>query len=331
MENVVLYGAGKICSSILPIIALKYNIIAIIDKNESLHGKMIYDIPVIGIEKYMELYFGYKVIISSNEDNTKEIRKNLEKFNITNYFSYSDVISEDDIDTRERIVSYSMPNQMEDVILYNVFKDEKKIFYIDVGSNDPLLDSVTRLLYDKKNARGINIEPQQKLIDITNVERPEDINICIGLGEKDDTVDFYVQGDDLCGISTAESKNINEDYFKNKTTIQITTLKKICDKYVKEKEISFLKIDVEGYERNVLLGADFKKYRPMIIVMESTFPMTDIPCHDLWEDILIDNNYHCAFSFGVNRYYVADENSELDKKFIPILEVLKKYKIFHIR
>ena len=331
MKKVVLYGAGKICKDVLPIIAKECDVVAIIDKNTSLHGKNIYAIPIISLKEYIDRYFDYEMLITTNGKYVSQIEKDLEENNITNYSVYSEKYNINEIDTRERIISYSMPDQMEDVILYNVFKDEDNIFYIDVGSNDPLADSVTKLLYDTKNARGINIEPQKRLIDITNRERPEDINICMGIGEKDGVADLYVQGDILCGISTVSIGNINKEFYKGKTTINITTLKKICDEYVKEKEISFLKVDVEGYERNVLLGADLSMYRPKVIVMESTLPMTDIPCYDQWEDILIDNKYHYVFSHGVNRYYVADEHSEFDERFIPVLEIMKKYRIFHIQ
>ena len=123
-------------------------------------------------------------------------------------------------------------------------------------------------------------------------------------------------------------ENIDSLYYKEKRTVPITTLKKICDKYISEnQEIAFLKIDVEGLEREVLEGADFTKYRPQVIVMEATLPNTDIPCYDKWEDILIDNGYHFVFTHGVNRYYVADEHKELDSRFIPVKQLLSKYRI----
>ncbi|MCP4293490.1 MAG: FkbM family methyltransferase, partial [bacterium] len=46
------------------------------------------------------------------------------------------------------------------------------------------------------------------------------------------------------------------------------------DEFV-DTEIDFLKIDVEGGEKNVLLGADYKKYRPRIILIEATIPFDD--------------------------------------------------------
>lgn len=328
MEKKIIYGAGAICKKILPIIAKEAAIEAIIDGNESNWGKNIYGVPIISIEEYLANYKNYEIIIATNYKNYKEIASLLMSKGIKSFFLYKEKFNIEEMDDRERLVSYSMPSQMEDVILYNVFSETDDIFYIDVGSNDPLVDSVTKLLYDTKNARGINIEPQQWLINFTNRERKRDINICLGVGEQEKTSDFYIQG----GLSTILEENVSDTYSKNKTSIHITTLKKICDQYIdKDQNICFLKIDVEGYEKNVLLGADFKAYRPMVVLMESTLPTTNIPCYDEWEYILIENNYHFIFEYGVNRYYVANEHSELDDKFIPILDLMKKYCVYTIK
>lgn len=326
MEKIILYGAGKICDIFMPVMAKYYDIISIVDKRQDLWGENIYGIPIISLQEYVDKYSCYKLILTVSDKNVITVMSDLKSAGISDYSWYKECIDVEELDNRERLVSYSMPDQLEDVILYNVFSDFDKIFYIDIGSNDPLLDSVTKLLYDIKNASGINIEPQQKLIDLTNHERIRDINICIGLGDKEQDIEFFVQG----GLSTVLEENIKEEQCK-KIIIHLTTLEKICNQYIKEdQQITFLKIDVEGYERNVLLGADFKKYRPMVIVMEATLPQTDIQCHDNWEDILISNNYCHAFSYGVNRYYVAQEHNYLCKRFISILDIMKKYKVFHV-
>lgn len=45
--------------------------------------------------------------------------------------------------------------------------------------------------------------------------------------------------------------------------------------------------------------------------MEATLPGTSIPCHDKWEDLLLENDYIFAFDFAINRYYVAAEKEYL--------------------
>lgn len=326
MEKIILYGAGAICKKVLPIIANKYDVISIVDRNQELWGKKIYGVLIISIIEYIDKYSDCKLILTLDDQNSITAENDIKSSGISNYFFYKEFININEDDNRKRIVSYSMPDQFEDMILYNVFNDYDKIFYIDVGSNDPLINSVTKLFYDIKNANGINIEPQNRLIDITNRERARDINICVGLGAKEQNTNFFVQGE----LSTILEENIREGC-NDKTVIHITTLEKICDENIKpNQQITFLKIDVEGYERNVLLGANFKKYRPLVIVIEAMLPATTIQCHDKWEDILIKNNYHYVFSYGANRYYVADEHNYLDNKFTPILDIVKKYKVLYL-
>lgn len=320
MEKVVLYGAGEICRNTIPLILQKYHVSAIIDKRGC--GAM-YDIPIISLDEYIAQHNGKKIILTLNHINSEEVTELLNKNGITNYVSYRDegVVP---VDNRIRLISYSQFEQDEDVILYNALEDYDDIFYIDVGSNDPIINSVTKLFYDTKNAHGINIEPQQDLMGYTLSERPRDINLCCAVSDDEGIYDMYIQGD----MTTFLQKNIASEYYQGKTSVKTRSLRSICDEYVPASQtIHFLKIDVEGYERKVLLSADFEKYRPLIIVLESTLPNTDIPCYSEWEDILIKNHYHYVYERGVNRYYVSDEHKELDGKFCPIIEILKKYRV----
>lgn len=113
--------------------------------------------------------------------------------------------------------------------------------------------------------------------------------------------------------------------------IKIVTLKSICENYIPQNQtIHFLKIDVEGAEKQVLLGADFQAYRPWIVVIEATKPMTDVPCFDDWEYLLLSKGYHFVQMTGVNRYYVADEKEEFDKKILQKEELERLYEIYYI-
>jgi hypothetical protein len=78
-----------------------------------------------------------------------------------------------------------------------------------------------------------------------------------------------------------------------------------------------LKIDVEGHEREVLEGADWKLYRPRVVVVEAIKPNKPIPTHEHWESLLLSADYLFAFFDGLNRYYVRAEDREL----MPLLSL----------
>jgi hypothetical protein len=76
-----------------------------------------------------------------------------------------------------------------------------------------------------------------------------------------------------------------------------------------------LKVDVEGYEEAVLRGNDWVTYRPWVVVVEATLPMTQVESYYEWEPILFNAGYKFAYADGLNRFYVANEHAELLDSF----------------
>ncbi len=194
-----------------------------------------------------------------------------------------------------RFISFAQ--EFEDLIIYNVLKDYvSKGRYIDVGANDPVHFSVTKIFYDM-GWNGINIEPLDDKYELLMHERPRDINLCVGLGKEDGELKMALSNMGSSFNPEVQAQlNLPEQYYVTKPII---TLQKVVDTYV-EDEVHFLKIDVEGFEKEVLLGTDFSKFRPWMIIMESAEPGTDIPCHEKWEYILLQNDYIMAFDYGIN-------------------------------
>ena len=129
--------------------------------------------------------------------------------------------------------------------------------------------------------------------------RPKDINLNIGVGKEKGNSILYVMG----VMSTIQKQFSNN---QNRTiNIKIDTMSNICKEYIKSDiDIHFCKIDVEGAEKNVLLGYDFNRYRPKIFMVESTLPGTLIPCYSEWEYILLKNNYSFIYQYKINRFYI---------------------------
>ena len=190
-------------------------------------------------------------------------------------------------------------------------------FYIDVGAYDPTYDSVTKFFYDR-GWNGINIEPLPDKCNLLIEQRPRDINLCIGLGSKRDKINLF-EGKGVSTFLPEIAKSVNT-LSNPKHLKPIFTLSEIYERYCDPKQdIHFCKIDVEGFEREVLEGIkDWKKFRPWIFAMEATLPLTDTPCHEKWEDILLDNDYILAFNFGINRYYIDMEREYLLQGFQKI-------------
>jgi len=202
----------------------------------------------------------------------------------------------------------SYAQNFEDVTLWRALKLFGPGFYIDIGANHPTRDSVTRSLYER-GWRGINIEPVLHYHESLCAERPEDINLCLAVGDKEDELVFFESPE--TGLSTLSLDMAKKQQAEGipfiQRTVKTRTLASICEEHAsRERPIHFLKIDVEGFEEQVLRGMDFQKWRPWIILIESSY---DSDPH--WKSLILDADYQFALCDGINRYYVAQEKLEL--------------------
>ena len=213
------------------------------------------------------------------------------------------------------IISYAQ--NYEDVMLHRALKDVDKGCYIDVGANDPVADSVTKAFYDA-GWRGVNIEPVSEWFEKLQQDRPDDINLQLAVSARKGTIHFYEVPN--TGLSTS-NKSIAKQYAQEhgvelkSTKVSVVSLTAICEQYV-DSDIHFLKIDVEGSEKSVLQGFNLKKFRPWIILIESTVPGTQLEKHEDWEHILLAAGYEYIKFDGLNRFYVDKEHEQIKSRLI---------------
>jgi FkbM family methyltransferase len=218
---------------------------------------------------------------------------------------------------KQEIISYAQTR--EDVLLWRVLHNVSRGFYIDVGAHDPTALSVTRAFYDH-GWHGINVEPNLLHAKKLRKERPRDLTLEVALGHRPGMATFYEFGD--TGFSTLVKEIADEHIavgFKaTERRVPVTTLAAVLDD-LGDQQAHFLKIDVEGYERQVLRGADFTKVRPWIVLIKATRPVTSIPSYGIWEPILLEASYEFVYFDGLNRFYVAEERASLRRYFsVPV-------------
>jgi FkbM family methyltransferase len=164
--------------------------------------------------------------------------------------------------------SYSQTG--EDLILWHIIWD-KKGTYIDIWANEPVRLNNTYFFY-KKWWKGVNCEPNKKLLNKFKKVRPNDINLNIAVWNWSDSIAFYEFEPHT--LSTCD-KETADKYIKmwheNVATYQVKvmTLQQIFEKYFHNKQVDILSVDVEWYDLEILKSNNFIKYHPTYIILET--------------------------------------------------------------
>jgi FkbM family methyltransferase len=190
---------------------------------------------------------------------------------------------------------------VDEVIFRNYFPDKTDGFFIECGALDGITYS-NCLFFEQRGWKGINIEPSaidyKKLI----INRPNALNLQIGLGDRDHKAMFALTIDGPIGQGgvewTPEQKQERDKYsctFQD-VEIEITTYRKLIGSNVKKVDLFVL--DVEGYELKVIEGMTGSKVLPDLICVEYGW----IDFEDL-RKILIPMGYRFDFLSFNNAFF----------------------------
>ena len=207
---------------------------------------------------------------------------------------------------------YSYAQNFEDLMLHRALGSVEHGFYIDIGAQHPEVDSVSKAFFDR-GWRGIHVEPVPHYAELLRKERPDDrvieaaVSRCIG------HITLTVFPD--TGLSTAVPDiaaghvDAGVPVLEAELEVPTVTLAGIAAE-LGDCEVHWLKIDVEGLEKEVLEGWDPSTLRPWIIVVESTLPNSEQSSHSEWEDLLTHAGYEYIYYDGLNRFYAMAEKVE---------------------
>ena len=160
----------------------------------------------------------------------------------------------------------------EDEFIDQYFKNKEKGIYLDIGCFNPFMYSNTCLLYNK-GWSGINIDINPTSIDLFNIARPKDFNICTTINNEEKLFEVYLD-DPFSPLNTLDKKfneNLDKSFSTNEKILSVKS--KSIDEVINlsgiKKDIDFINIDVEGSDYKILTQININKLKPKLISIET--------------------------------------------------------------
>ena len=100
--------------------------------------------------------------------------------------------------------SYSQFN--DDVFIKKFFQNKAIGNYVDIGCHHPFRLNNTYLLY-KRGWKGLNIDLMNINIDLFNIWRPRDKNICSAISNKNKTASVYIPNNNILSTEISIQKS----------------------------------------------------------------------------------------------------------------------------
>ncbi len=213
----------------------------------------------------------------------------------------------------------SFAQNAEDVLIQRFFDGDPAQNYVDVGAAHPVVHSVTKHFYDH-GWSGLNIEPRQEQFNALCADRPRDITLPCCVSNKAGVLPFFevevgpsAECTDNGGLSTVDA-SLAEDYRTRGFSVHeyrrdVLTLNEILERYNIDS-IGFLKIDVEGHEPQVVAGLNWQRWRPRLVILESTIPLSSQLTDQQATHLIESQGYTLAFFDGLNQFLVRNEDRD---------------------
>lgn len=210
----------------------------------------------------------------------------------------------------EGVVSYAQSG--EDLIIAGLLKSFgiRTVRYLDIGAYDPVRLSNTYFFYENGH-RGVCVEPNPVLADRIRRRRSRDVVLNLGVGTKvqDTSAPFYsLDPATLSTFSKHEADKLIADgsaKLVETRPVQLETAESIIATYLHDAP-SFVSLDVEGLDADILRTFNFAKYRPAIWCIETvTYSRNNqgIKEKEIF-DIMAQNGYTVYADTYVNTIFV---------------------------
>ncbi|MDX9715217.1 MAG: FkbM family methyltransferase [Dissulfurispiraceae bacterium] len=204
----------------------------------------------------------------------------------------------------------------EQELIRDFFRYKQDGFFVDVGANDPIIESQTYHL-EQIGWNGLLIEPLPDYCNLLKARRKSTIIQCACSSPENHNKSLNLLL--AAGHSTLNSKPIALGT-KSQGSITVTcrTLDSILEETNAPVGVDFISIDIEGHEMEMFKGFTLNKWKPKLVLLEDH--VTNHKKHNH----MTSNGYQLILRTGLNSWYVPTADSyklSLNSK----LEFIRKY------
>lgn len=221
------------------------------------------------------------------------------------------------IDFEKKFIhQFKNPPEGEQELIRSFFKNKPKGFYVDVGANEPVIESQTYHL-EKEGWDGLLIEPLPYYIKLLKEQRRGKVvpYACSSPENHNKEHEIIVAG----GHSTLNNDPIAIGTVKQDTAmITCRTLDSVLEENKVIVGFEFISIDIEGHEMEMFKGFTLTKWKPQLVLLEDHVINHEKHNH------MVKNGYQLILRTGLNSWYVPATNKHY-LSFASRLEVLRKY------
>ena len=192
-----------------------------------------------------------------------------------------------------------VPPRFEQALVQKFFSRETQGFFVDVGANDPVLDSQSFHL-ERLGWRGLLIEPLPAYCELLRRHRLSQVVECACSSPENHGKNMSIK---VAGVHSSLEPNLIAVGAKAEAVaqVQVRTLDSVLREHAVAPGFDLLSIDVEGHEMEVFKGVDLRLWRPRLVLLEDH--VTGHQKHQYMRS----QGYQLLLRTGLNSWYVPED------------------------
>ncbi|MDO8534957.1 MAG: FkbM family methyltransferase [Xanthobacteraceae bacterium] len=201
--------------------------------------------------------------------------------------------------------------------LVSAFLGERPGIFVEVGANDPVIESQT-LHLERRGWTGLLVEPLAEMAAALRRQRKARVaEVACGAPAHHGTLMSFKVA--TTGSTLADDFTDADLVASEIRKVPVATLDSLL-KQAGFAKVDFVSIDVEGFEIEVLAGFSLERYRPRLVLMEDRVRELTRHRH------MLGRGYKLVRRTGLNSWYVPAE-TEFPISWFGRWQILRKYRL----